>query len=159
MRAFFPVIFLSFFTLPDLPEEFRSQICIPMQQLSTILSAESAKLLIPLTYHSHYFYVKGVEYDVAPECSGLSMWACFLFTFAIWQSFKSYKPMAYVVAFFFDPVLTLTLNTVRLALTALVAFYASEQQAIAIHAKLEFVLVPIGILLLWTLSSRFENAK
>ncbi len=151
--------FLALFTLPDLPEEFRAYLFIPLQHICTFTAAETAKLFIPITYYGHIFVVNGHKFDVAPACSGLGMWACFLFAFAIWQAFKPYKPMAYVVAFLMDPLLTLTLNTMRIALTAIVAYYQSVKMAMDIHSNLEFILVPIGLLTLWKVGERFAASK
>lgn len=158
-KLFLPVVFLALFAGPDLPEEFRAYIGIPMQHLSTIMSAELAQLFIPLRYEGHHFFVKGLEYNVAPECGGLSMWSCFLFAFAIWQALKSYRPIAYILAAFIDPILTLVLNMVRLAATAVIAYFGSQQAALTVHSTLEFALVPPGLALLWFISSRFENAE
>jgi exosortase len=158
-KKFGPPAFLALFTLPDLPEEFRAYLFIPLQHLCTFTAAETAKLFIPITYSGHLFVVNGHKFDVAPSCSGLGMWACFLFAFAIWQTFKSYKPSAYVVAFLMDPILTIALNTVRIALTAIVAYYHSVKMALAIHSNLEFVLVPLGLLILWKVGERFAETK
>ena len=85
------------------------------------------------------------------------MWACFLFAFAIWQGFKKYKPSAYLAAFIADPILVMTLNTVRIALTVLVAHYHSMRLALEIHAKLEFVLVPLGLFILWKVGAHYAE--
>jgi exosortase len=156
-KKFAPPAFLALFTLPDLPEEFRAYLFIPLQHICTFTAAETAKLFIPITYAGHMFTVKGHPFDVAPSCSGLGMWACFLFAFAIWQAFKPYKPKAYLAAFLLDPILTLTLNTVRIALTAIVAYYQSVSVAMAIHSNLEFILVPIGLVILWKVGQYYAE--
>lgn len=158
-KKFAPAAFVSLFALPDLPEEFRAYLFIPLQHICTVGAAEIARLFIPITYSGHIFVVNHQHFDVAPSCSGLSMWACFLFAFAIWQTFKAYKPAAYVIAFFMDPILVVALNTVRLTITALVAFYQSPKAAMAIHSNLEFILVPLGLLLLWKVGAYFAESK
>lgn len=152
-----PAAFLSLFTLPDLPEEFRAYLFIPLQHICTITAGETAKLIVPLTYSGHMFTVDGQQLNVAPSCAGLGMWACFLFAFAIWQGFKRYKPAAYLAAFIADPILVMTLNTVRIALTVIVAHYHSMRLALEIHAKLEFVLVPLGLFILWKVGAHFAD--
>jgi exosortase/archaeosortase family protein len=156
-KALFPATFLSMFALPDLPEEFRAYLFVPLQHICTITAGELAKLFVPLTYSGHIFTLDGQEMNVAPSCAGLGMWACFLFAFAIWQGFKKYKPSAYVAAFFADPILVLTLNTVRIALTAIVAHYHSLRLALEIHAKMELVLVPLGLFILWKVGAHFAD--
>lgn len=159
-RRFSRVAFLTFFMLPDLPEEYRSYLFIPLQHLSTFCAASLARLFVPIqVYNGHFFLVNGHRYDVAPGCSGLSMWAYFLFAFAIWQVFKKYRPAGYLVAFALDPVLTLTLNMVRLAITAIVGFYFSQAAALSIHTNLELGLVPIGLFILWHVGQRFEQTS
>jgi len=158
-KILIPAVFLSLFTLPDLPEEFRAYLFIPLQHICTVTAGELAKLFIPLTYSGHMFTVDGEQLDVAPSCAGLGMWACFLFAFAIWQGFKRYKPSAYLAAFIMDPILVLTLNTVRIALTAIVAHYHSMRLALEIHSNLEFILVPLGLLILWQVGARFAESN
>jgi len=155
-KKFLPIAFLSLFLLPDLPEEFRANLAIPFEHISTTLSVSFAKLVIPISCSGHVFYVNGFAYDVAPSCSGLGMWTCFLFTFAIWQVFKRYRLSGYLVMFLLDPILMLVLNTVRLFLTAVVGFYASQKTALAIHSNLEFVLIPLGLWLLLRAGKWFE---
>ena len=154
-----PAAFLSLFTLPDLPEEFRAYLFIPLQHICTVTAGEVAKLFVPLTYSGHMFTVDGQQLNVAPSCAGLGMWACFLFAFAIWQGFKKYKPSAYLAAFITDPILVMTLNTVRIALTAIVAHYHSMRLALEIHAKLEFILVPLGLFILWKVGAHFAESN
>jgi exosortase len=156
-KKFGPPAFLALFTLPDLPEEFRAYLFIPLQHICTVTAGETAKLFIPLTYSGHMFTVNGHQMDVAPSCAGLGMWACFLFAFAIWQAFKPYKPAAYIAAFLMDPILVVTLNTVRIALTAIVAYYQSLRLAMDIHSNLEFILVPIGLFILWKVGAHFAD--
>ncbi|CAN5419345.1 hypothetical protein BH10CYA1_BH10CYA1_02370 [soil metagenome] len=154
-----PAAFLSLFTLPDLPEEFRAYLFIPLQHICTVTAGEIAKLFVPLTYSGHVFTVDGQQLNVAPSCAGLGMWACFLFAFAIWQGFKKYKPSAYLAAFITDPILVMTLNTVRIALTAIVAHYHSMRLALEIHSKLEFILVPLGLFILWKVGAHFAESN
>jgi exosortase/archaeosortase family protein len=156
-KAIFPAVFLSLFTLPDLPEEFRAYLFIPLQHVCTAMAGEIAKLFVPLTYSGHFFTVDGHEMNVAPSCAGLGMWACFLFAFAIWQGFKRYKPAAYIAAFITDPILVMILNTVRLAVTAIVVHYHSLRLALEIHANMEAILVPLGLFILWKVGACFAE--
>lgn len=152
-----PAAFLSLFTLPDLPEEFRAYLFIPLQHICTVTAGETARLIMPLTYSGHLFTVDGQQLNVAPSCAGLGMWACFLFAFAVWQGFKKYKPAAYLAAFIADPILVMTLNTVRIAVTLLVAHYHSMRLALEIHANLELLLVPLGLFILWKVGAHFAE--
>lgn len=156
-RCLIPSMFLALFAMPDLPEEFRAHFFIPLQSVCTTLAGELARLFIPMTYSGHIFTVNGQQMNVAPSCAGLGMWACFLFTFAIWQAFKTYRPIAYLVAFALDPILVVILNTVRLATTAIVAYAHSVRLAMEIHSNLEFILVPLGIFILWKVGARFAK--
>ncbi|HEY9733775.1 MAG TPA: exosortase/archaeosortase family protein [Drouetiella sp.] len=158
-KILLPATFLSMFALPDLPEEFRAYLFIPLQHICTVTAGEIAKLFVPLTYSGHIFTMDGQEMNVAPSCAGLGMWACFLFAFAIWQGFKKYKPSAYIAAFLADPILVVTLNTMRIALTAIVAHYHSMRLALEMHAKMECVLVPLGLFILWKVGAHFADEK
>ncbi len=155
-RSAFPLFFVSAFLLPDLPDSVRSVLSLPLQKLCTFLTLSICRLFIPITGSDHFFYICGRTYDVAPGCSGLSMLACFLFAFALFQTFESPKPFAYFAIFMFDPLMTIMLNTIRLVITAFCGYYVSQEYAISIHANLEFVLVPIGLLVLWTLGNKLR---
>lgn len=156
LRAVLPLFFLSAFLLPDVPETVRLTLSLPLQHLCTFLTVSFCKLFIPITGSGHYFSISGHSYDVAPGCSGLSMLASFLFAFAIFQTFEKPKPLAYFAIFLFDPLMTMTLNTVRLVITAFSGYFVSQQFALSIHSNLEFVLVPVGLAILWIVGKRLR---
>lgn len=156
LRIIAPLLFLSMFMMPDVPEYVRNCLSLPLQYASTLLMAKISALFIPINSYDHYFVIKGLIYDVAPTCSGLTMLSTFLFAFAILQTFENVKPIAYCSIFLLDPCLTLLLNSVRLFITALAGFYVSQPFAVSIHSNLEYALLPFGMLLLWILTRSFR---
>lgn len=148
--------FLALFMINDLPQEIKSQVYIPLQYASCTVCVWLSHFVIPIHQTGHYFIVNGAKYDVAPCCAGLNMWACFIFTFALWQLFFRYRFGGYLLAMCLDPVLTLSLNCTRLFITALVAFYADQKTALAVHSNIEAFLLLPGLWILWTTGRRFR---
>jgi exosortase/archaeosortase family protein len=159
LRATLPLFFLSPFLLPNVPESLRTTLSLPLQNVCTFLTVQICHWFFPITGSAHHFFVSGLEYDVAPSCSGLSMLASFLFAFAIFQAFERPKRLAYLCIFLFDPIMTVILNTVRLIITAFVGNYVSQATAISIHSNLEFGLVPLGLGVLWLVGKKFRVVK
>ena len=60
-----PAVFLALFTLPDLPEEFRAYLFIPLQHICTVTAGEVAKLFVPITYSGHVFTVDGQQLNLS----------------------------------------------------------------------------------------------
>jgi len=159
LQHYLPLILFSFFIVPDMPDELRLKISLPLQMITTKGSVALAHLFIPISSIGHTFIVNGHPFDVAPGCSGLNMWISFLFAFGIWQLIDRFRPHAYGIMAIGIGVLTMALNVVRLFITALVAYYISADQALAIHANLEAVLVPLGLLLLFYVGGRLRSAE
>jgi len=145
----FPLFFLAMFLLPDVPEQVRSHLSLPLQNICAFLVEQICHPLFGVTRHDLILSVKGTEFWVAPSCSGLAMLVSFLFAFAVVQVFEKPKKFAYLCMFFCDPIMTVILNTVRLCITVFIAYYANSDLALAAHAKLEYCLVPVGLIILW----------
>lgn len=158
-KHYLPLILFSFFLIPDMPEEVRLKISLPLQMLTTNGTVALAHLFIPISSVGHTFVVNGHPFDVAPGCSGLNMWISFLFAFGIWQLIERFRPPAYLIIGTAILAITLSLNVVRLFITALVAYYVSQKQALDIHTNLEAVLVPLGLVLLFYLGGRLRSGE
>lgn len=138
----------AFFLLPDMPSDIKLRISLPLQMLSTQLSAGLAGLLIPVETAGNVFYINGEAFEVTVACSGLHTWIGFLFAGLLWFLFEGFDWRKFMGVLIAAPVLALVLNTVRLFVTALVAWYQSADAAIAVHTNLDFVLFPVGLALL-----------
>jgi exosortase/archaeosortase family protein len=158
-RHFLPLLLFSFFLIPDMPDDVRLKISLPLQMITTNGTVTLAHLFIPISSIGHTFIINGHPFDVAPGCSGLNMWISFLFAFGIWQLIERFRPTAYVVMCAAILATTIALNVVRLLITALVAYYVCAQQALAIHTNLEAVLVPLGLILLFYLGGRLRSGE
>lgn len=158
-KHYLPLILFAFFLIPDMPEEVRLKISLPLQMLTTHGTVALAHLFIPISSVGHTFIVNGHPFDVAPGCSGLNMWISFLFAFGIWQLIERFRPPAYLIIGASILVITLALNVVRLFITALVAYHVSQKQALAIHTNLEAFLVPLGLILLFYLGGRLRSGE
>lgn len=154
LKVIAPLLFLSLFMFGAWSEEIRGCLSLPLQYAGAEIMTRIASLMIPITHEGLYFFVKGHRFIVVPECSGVGMLSTFLFGFAILQSFEKVKPIGYLSMFLLDPFLTLILNSLRLVITALVAYYVSPAYAIEIHSNLEFILIPFGLVFLWFLGKR-----
>jgi exosortase/archaeosortase family protein len=158
-RHFLPLLLFSFFLIPDMPDDVRLKISLPLQMITTKGTVALAHLFIPISSIGHTFIVNGHPFDVAPGCSGLNMWISFLFAFGIWQLMERFRPTAYVVMCGAILVTTIALNVVRLFITALVAYNVSAEQALAIHTNLEAILVPLGLIFLFYLGGRLRSGE
>jgi exosortase/archaeosortase family protein len=158
-KHYLPLILFAFFLIPDMPDEVRLKISLPMQMITTKGTVALAHLFIPISSIGHTFIVNGHPFDVAPGCSGLNMWISFLFAFGIWQLFERFRPKDYAIMCVCIGLTTMVLNVVRLFITALVAYYVSAGQALAIHTNLEAVLVPLGLIFLFYLGGRLRGGE
>lgn len=158
LKRWAPLFVMSIFLLPSLSDTTKAWISLPLQLISTATAAILSKLFIPLAFTGHYLFVNGHTLDVAPGCSGLSMWVSIFFCFAIWQLFERFRLSGYLGACAIVPVLTIAANSIRLALTAIIAYHCSLETAIYWHARLELVLLPLSIGILYLSLRRFRVA-
>ncbi|HEY9772544.1 MAG TPA: archaeosortase/exosortase family protein [Planktothrix sp.] len=131
-------------------------VSVPLQRISSDGMVWLAHFLIPIHSSSQYFVVNGNNFAIATGCSGLTMWMSLLFAFALWQVFMRFKIAAYVTVFIAVLPITLGLNVLRLLTTALLAYYANKDLALACHSSLEAFLLPIGMAALWYLGKRYR---
>lgn len=145
----------ALFLLPDLPADIRNTISLPLQHLSTQLTTWGAGLFIPISAQGNIFYIRGEAFEVTVPCSGLHTWLGFLFGGLLWLFFEN-RPTrkTFLWVLLAAPALALLTNTVRLIITALVAYYQSPDAGSAIHTNLEYILFPCGLLLLFQLLQR-----
>ena len=154
VRHWSPVLLFALFLMPSLPAELIDPVSLLMRRLSTIISTAMASAVIPIRSAGNVFWVGGHEFDVAPACSGLSMWKSFAFLAFFWNLI-GLRRSSFLIVLTLIPVLAVLLNSVRLCITALVAYFRSPSEAMAIHSNLEFVLFPLGLLLLYLAGTRF----
>ncbi len=150
-RAFYrrlPLFLFSFFLLPQLPVDLQAAISLPLQLASTFLASSLAGLLIPIQSEGNIFYIHGQAYEVTVACSGLNTWIAFLFAGLLWQVFGRVSLKALLVIFAGAPMLALATNTIRLLITAFVAYWISPDAGMSIHTNLGYALFPMGVVLM-----------
>jgi exosortase/archaeosortase family protein len=77
----------------------------------------------------------------------------------IWQMFERFKPSGYAAGLALVLPLTMALNVLRLTITATLAYYFSKDVALAWHTNLEFVLVPLGVFIIWLVGKNFRASN
>mgnify|MGYP003940878549 CR=1 FL=1 len=150
-RAFYqrlPLFLFSFFLLPQLPVDLQTAISLPLQLASTFLASSLAGLLIPIHSEGNIFYIHGQPYEVTVACSGLNTWIAFLFAGLLWQVFGRVSLKTLLVIFAGAPLLALVTNTIRLLITAWIAYWISPDAGMAIHTNLGYALFPMGVVLM-----------
>ena len=141
----------ALFLLPQMPLDLHTSISVSLQMFSTQITATLAGLLIPITHSGNIFFINAEAFEVTVACSGLNTWIGFLFAGFLWLVFEafSFKRVAFIASSAL--AFALLTNTLRLLITALVAYYQSADSAIAIHTNLEYVLLPLGLVAMaWT---------
>ncbi|WP_303674164.1 exosortase/archaeosortase family protein [Vampirovibrio chlorellavorus] len=144
-----PYFLFSAFLLPVVNAEIHTAISLPLQLASTWLATQFSALFIPLTYHQNMMYIKGETFEITADCSGLQSWVGFIFAGLLKHLFEGLQKLELALLIPISLILALFLNSVRLCLTALVAYFASADQALAIHTNLDYVLLPLGFYLIW----------
>ncbi len=144
-----PYFLFSAFLLPVVNAEIHTAISLPLQLISTWLATQFSALFIPLTYHQNMMYIKGETFEITADCSGIQSWVGFIFAGLLKQIFEGLQTLELALLIPLSLLFALFLNSIRLCLTALVAYFASADQAVAIHTNLDYVLLPIGFYLIW----------
>ncbi len=144
-----PYFLFSAFLLPVVNAEIHTAISLPLQLVSTWMATQFSALFIPLTYHQNMMYIKGETFEITADCSGLQSWVGFIFAGLLKQLFEGLQKLELALLIPISLILALFLNGIRLCVTALVAYFASADQALAIHTNLDYVLLPIGFYLIW----------
>ncbi|HEY9687314.1 MAG TPA: exosortase/archaeosortase family protein [Coleofasciculaceae cyanobacterium] len=139
----------SLFLLPELPADLRNSISLPLQHLSTQLTTTLAGLLIPITARGNIFYIHNEAFEVTVACSGLHTWIGFLFAGLMWMLFEPFSLRVLLAVLIGAPLLAIGTNTIRLFITALVAYWDSPDMGVAVHTNLEYILFPLGLVLMW----------
>lgn len=154
IRTMLPVFLFSFFLLPDMPSDIKNTVSQPLKLLSTQLTVLLAKSFIPIQSEGNIFYINGQAFEVTVACSGLHTWIGFLFGGMLWLLFEKFSWKALLAVLLSAPVLALVANSIRLFITALVAHQVSADAGVAIHTNLEYILFPVGLVVLWLLLRR-----
>lgn len=151
----FPSFLFSLLLIPEIPNDQRLVVSQPMQRISADLAMLLAQTIIPIKHEGNTLWVKGDYFEVAPECSGLNMWVAYFGLLLLFQLFVRCRLWFYPAVCLAVPLITIVLNSVRIAITALVAYFSSFESAMSIHSNLEYVTFPLGLLLLWLIGKKF----
>jgi exosortase len=141
----------ALFLLPELPADLQNSISLPLQHLSTQLTTTLAGFLIPITAQGNIFYIRNEAFEVTVACSGLHTWIGFLFAGLMWMLFEPFSLRVLLAILIGAPLLAIGTNTIRLFITALVAYWGSPDMGVAVHTNLEYLLFPLGLVLMWRL--------
>jgi exosortase len=152
------VFCFSLFLLPEMPTDLKMGLSLPLQLISTQLTAALASLFIPITASGNLFFIQGEPFEVTVACSGLNTWIGFLYAAMLVHLFEDLPFRRLAVLLLAAPVLALVLNAVRLFITALVAYRVSADAGVGLHTNLEYALFPLGLCLLWRLGRRRHAA-
>lgn len=155
-RHYLPVLIFCCFALTPLPEEIRIRLSLPLQFASINVMGAIVSQLISIDVHGHLFVVRGIAYDVSAACSGLNQWIGLTYVFLIWQMLQRFSFRGWLYIALSIPLLTIALNSSRLVITALVAYFFSEKDALAIHTNIEFILYPIALSVMWMTARRHK---
>lgn len=150
------VFLFAFFLLPEIPLDLKMAISLPLQLASTQITTWLAGWQIPITASGNIFYIAGEAYEVTVACSGLHTWIGFLFAGLLWMLFERFSLKSLLAVLLAAPLLALVLNVVRLFVTALVAYHVSPDAGLAVHTNLEYLLFPLGLLLMWQAGRRLH---
>ncbi len=142
-------LLFAFFLLPDFPADINNAISLPLQNFSTRITTVLAGLFIPITAQGNIFHIRGNAFEVTSACSGLHTWIGFLFAGLLWQLLEGFSCRTLRTITLSAPLLALGTNSIRLWITALTAYWISPDTAVAVHTDLEYLLFPLGLLLLW----------
>jgi exosortase/archaeosortase family protein len=143
-----PVLLFSVEILPGAPLAAEQWATSHLQRLSAQFAGDLAGLFIPITTLANSFTIKDNTYQIAPACTGLSLWTSFVFIILLWNLFKPVKSLKLFSIVALSVMLSMVLNAARLSITALVAYHWNSQTALAIHTNLDFILFPIGLAVL-----------
>ena len=147
----------ALFLLPQIPAELQTPLSLQLQHLSTQLTAAMAGLFIPITTSGNIFFIEGEAYEVTVACSGLHTWIGFLFAGLLWQVFEPFSLRRLGVTLALAPLLALLFNSLRLFVTALVAYNVSPDAGMAIHTNVEYLLFPLGLVLMLALGRKLDG--
>jgi exosortase len=150
------IFLFSFFLLPEVPIDLKMSISLPLQLLSTQVTQLLAGLFIPITAAGNIFYINGQAYEVTVACSGLNTWIGFMFAGLLWLLFERFSVKTLITILIAAPLLALALNSVRLLITALVAYWQSPDAGLAVHTNIQFLLFPLGLVLMWGIIRRLH---
>jgi exosortase len=143
-----PGFLFALFLLPQFPTDLRTAISLPLQMISTQWATGLASLLIPIKTLGNIFYIRGEAFEVTAACSGLNTWVGYLFAGMLAMLMGRFTGGRFFRLLVGPPVLALGENALRLWITALVAYWVSPQAGLAIHTNIEFLLFPLGLLVM-----------
>jgi exosortase len=146
----------ALFLLPELPADLQNSISLPLQHFSTQLTTTLAGFLIPITAQGNIFHIRNEAFEVTVACSGLHTWIGFLFAGLMWLLFEPFSMRALLSILLGAPLLAIGTNTIRLFITALVAYWGSPDLGVAVHTNLEYILFPLGLVLMWRIGHHIQ---
>lgn len=160
-RAFFkhwsPVLLFSFLLIPGSPAGLITWTSAYLKAIAMKITLTLAGLLIPITVHNNIFFVRGQPYEVTASCCGLAILSSLTFVVLLWNLFKPASPLRLTANLAGAVLLAMLTNGVRIATTALLAFYLGKETALAAHSLIELPLFALCVLFLWAINSRFES--
>ena len=157
-RQFFnhwcPLFLFALFLSPGAPIAFINWLSAWMKTVSIKVALAISSLAIPITVENFTFYVKGEAFEVGTACCGLAMLTSLSFVIMLWNLYKPKALMPLVLNLVAVGFVSMLMNGIRIALTAIIAFYFSKDLALATHTYLELPLFVLAVALMWFIFSK-----
>lgn len=155
-KHWLPIFLFSMAAIPGTPVSTETWVSTNLQLLSANIATTIAALFVPITSSGTIFYVRDTAFEVAPACSGLPMLSNLLLFVLFWNLLKPSKFMQLILLSLLAAIIALVLNGLRLAIMALVAYWYSADTALAIHTNIEYLFLPLALLVLWKTRRRLS---
>lgn len=150
---FLPGVATLLFMMP-IPGTIRQPIALQLQEYTAVATQWCLELFgVQLIREGNQLTINGHDVAVAEACNGMRMVAALgLVTFAFVFSFPIRNRVRLLILAF-SPVIALLVNIIRLIPTVLMYGYADLQVANFVHDASGWVMLFVGLGILWTLMS------
>ncbi len=155
-RHWSPAILFSMFLIPGAPLAAIDYINAFLQSTSIKLALFFSSLIIPIRVENFTFFVRGEPFEVGTACSGLSMIVSLTFMLLLWNLFRPVRLKSLALLMMALLPIAMIMNGIRIALTAIIAYYQSKEVALAAHSFLE---APLFILAIAALGAMILRSK
>lgn len=133
LAAAWPAVLCLFFAVP-VPGSIRTQIAIPLQELSARLAAGLLELVgEPVILKGSVLNVSGVDVAVAEACNGMRMFFALGLVAYLYAFLHPLRPSVRVILLAISPIIALICNVLRLVPTAWMYGHASHEAADLFH--------------------------
>lgn len=150
-------LLVTLFILPGAPLAVVDQISANLQGISTKTALFISQIFIPISVKQYTFYVNGEAFEVGTACCGLSMITSVCFLILLWNLYRPVKVKMLILQLVAGVVLSISMNGLRIAIVAILAYFVSRDFAIEAHSILELPLFIIAIGIMWFIVSKSNS--